>query len=295
VLYSPLCTIHDYEPISVNPSHIIEHIVGNATKGTELVFTYGTDIRDRPQLIQLGSSVTFQVQIEYRLLDGTHLTRHITKCQRVTTDREEAETKANISLLGVEMIRECAMLARKGEYSKSLRHLNSKRKHIQQIAHTQDSKIVAKILYKASLLERHIHEARELERNKEHKVREKYRSQRERSLSRERSRSPSYRSLRIAFRNNSFAKDIFSGQYITSQDFIKVINQSKYSSIKTYQTVKSPKRSKHSSKRKRKRSSSHDKSKRRKRSRDRKDGDRKDGDRKDVEVKKERREDENRS
>jgi len=97
-----------------------------------------------------------------------------------------------------------------------------------------------------------LHDERDSERSKDNKVREKYRTQKERSLSRSRSRSPAYRQIRISCRNNNFSKDIFRCQNYTTQELSKMIkNVEKYTNVqKTRSGSKSPKRSKHSSKKK---------------------------------------------
>jgi len=59
----------------------------------------------------------FQVQILFTKLDGMKCVRVITKLQPVTFDKQVAEAKANIAVLGMNAVQQSAKLASKGKYS----------------------------------------------------------------------------------------------------------------------------------------------------------------------------------
>lgn len=57
------------------------------------------------------------VQIRYTKLDGMKCIRIISREQKATRDREQAELAANVDVLGLNAVQKSAKIAQKGEYT----------------------------------------------------------------------------------------------------------------------------------------------------------------------------------
>lgn len=88
--------------------------VGNANEESEVSVEFCQ--KDAKYKGDENLKLPFQAQIHYTKLDGTKCLRVITKEQMITTDRDKAEKNCSVSVLGSHAVRECAKLAKKGEY-----------------------------------------------------------------------------------------------------------------------------------------------------------------------------------
>ncbi len=96
--------------------------VGNVTAETSLSFEY-TVAGDDPALEPSRTEVPFQVQIVYRRLDGSRCRRVITRSQKLTEDRAQAEAAANIGVLGMSAMQHSSNLVQGGDYRTAQRRV----------------------------------------------------------------------------------------------------------------------------------------------------------------------------
>lgn len=106
--------------------------IGNAYDDSEITFEY--EVRDKEKLDELfearakllgaGSvqerTLPFQVQITYTKLDGSKCIRTITKEQKITHDRQQAEVGIKAAILGTHAWGQSAKLASEGQYEAAM-------------------------------------------------------------------------------------------------------------------------------------------------------------------------------
>lgn len=94
--------------------------VGNVT--SESAFTFEFGVRPAEEAKALGvdldlPALPFQLQIRYTKLDGMKCIRIISREQKATRDRDQAEEAANVDVLGLNAVQKSAKIAQKGEYT----------------------------------------------------------------------------------------------------------------------------------------------------------------------------------
>eukprot|EP01125_Pyxidicula_operculata_P008245 TRINITY_DN277_c0_g1_i1.p1 TRINITY_DN277_c0_g1~~TRINITY_DN277_c0_g1_i1.p1 ORF type:complete len:684 (+),score=232.76 TRINITY_DN277_c0_g1_i1:227-2278(+) len=90
--------------------------VGNVTKETSVTFEYG--LSDK-KLLEGLTQIPFQIQIKYTKLDGSQCIRVLSKFEKVTSSREEAQKNINVTVVGLHSQQQSAKLASEGNYSKA--------------------------------------------------------------------------------------------------------------------------------------------------------------------------------
>lgn len=96
--------------------------IGNVTAETEVTFEY--DVRDVAELRAMGikgqlESLPFQVQVEYTKLDGSKYIRVLSQNKPVTAQQEVAEEEVDMDLMSKHVTRQCAVMAKGGDYMES--------------------------------------------------------------------------------------------------------------------------------------------------------------------------------
>jgi len=110
----------DEKERSTTKDSFITRDVGNVT--TESAFAFEFGVRPIEEAKALGidlelSALPFQLQIRYTKLDGMKCIRIISREQKATRDREQAELAANVDVLGLNAVQKSAKIAQKGEYT----------------------------------------------------------------------------------------------------------------------------------------------------------------------------------
>lgn len=119
--------------------------IGNVTEDTEITFEY--TLRKIKELAKMEdidlttlTEFPFQAQITYKAIDGSKCIRVITETQKISSDREELEEKADFRVIGTNAMQQQSKFARHGEhrfaqaYSKNMARFMRKAKNDDQRA-----------------------------------------------------------------------------------------------------------------------------------------------------------------
>jgi len=88
--------------------------IGNVTQESIITFEYYPKNKEDFKNV---SDVCFQVQISFTKLDGSKCIRIISKRQKITYDRQEAEKHVNVNVVGLHSQVQAAQKAAEGKYS----------------------------------------------------------------------------------------------------------------------------------------------------------------------------------
>jgi len=109
--------------------------VGNVTSESSFTFEYG--VKDAKEVKEKGlSALPFQLQINYTKLNGAKCIRVITREQKVTWDRQKAETDVNLNVLGQYAMQQTANIAFGGHYNDARLNNYAQLNMLQRVAKT---------------------------------------------------------------------------------------------------------------------------------------------------------------
>ena len=113
--------IKDDDNIEQEGSDTLTKNIGNVTNDLTCTFEYY--LKSFKELKELDfdklTQLPFQVQIYYRDISGAKKVRSITKVQKVTHDKEEAEKTIDMSVISANAVQGSAKLAQKGHYKEA--------------------------------------------------------------------------------------------------------------------------------------------------------------------------------
>jgi len=104
------------EQKQVEKQSFVTREVGNVTADSAFTFEYGVKAANEVKNKQL-SALPFQLQIYYTKLNGMKCIRVITREQKLTWDRAQAEAEVNMDVLGMNAMQQTAQIAQHGDYS----------------------------------------------------------------------------------------------------------------------------------------------------------------------------------
>eukprot|EP01130_Rhizamoeba_saxonica_P011986 TRINITY_DN500_c0_g1_i2.p1 TRINITY_DN500_c0_g1~~TRINITY_DN500_c0_g1_i2.p1 ORF type:complete len:598 (+),score=165.53 TRINITY_DN500_c0_g1_i2:18-1811(+) len=121
-------------------SNIICQDIGNVNSETESTFSYGIneDLLKEKFGDEMPEFLPFQLQVVYKLLDGSQYIRIVNYKSEVTENREEAESNIDIGVLGTNFIQKTSSFAQEGRYKKAQNYLSDQRSYIQNLASNED-------------------------------------------------------------------------------------------------------------------------------------------------------------
>jgi len=91
--------------------------IGNVTTESEALFEY--TLKKGLEIPPNLSALPVQVQVHYTKMNGVKCVRVVSEAQPITRSREEAEAEADVSVLGVHAMKNAAVVAQKGDYSRA--------------------------------------------------------------------------------------------------------------------------------------------------------------------------------
>lgn len=97
---------------------IREHL-GNATKETDVSFTFSVD----GSKVKDSSPLPFQVQIRYKKKDGSRCLRVLSQAKQATADKEKVENESNVAVMGLAAVQQASKLAQAGKVEEARENL----------------------------------------------------------------------------------------------------------------------------------------------------------------------------
>ena len=140
MLHSGLKFRGEFDDENENRNWVIKDL-GNVRKGKELTFAYSFRSKKECDLTGIDR-IPFQVQLLYTRPDGSRCLRVATAEVDVTDDRNEAEEKADIQVVGVHAAQRAARFAREGDYERAQMEARSAQRFMKR-AGAEDTKVAA--------------------------------------------------------------------------------------------------------------------------------------------------------
>lgn len=98
---------------------LIRERLGNATKETDISFTFAVD----GSKVKDSSSLPFQVQIRYKKKDGSKCLRVLSQAKQATVDKAKVETERNVAVMGLAAVQQASKLAQEGKVEEARENL----------------------------------------------------------------------------------------------------------------------------------------------------------------------------
>eukprot|EP01130_Rhizamoeba_saxonica_P016442 TRINITY_DN7600_c0_g1_i1.p1 TRINITY_DN7600_c0_g1~~TRINITY_DN7600_c0_g1_i1.p1 ORF type:complete len:608 (+),score=137.22 TRINITY_DN7600_c0_g1_i1:278-2101(+) len=223
------------------------------TASSQHFWEYCFEDRNRNDTSPMPGYLPFQLQITHQKPSGGKYMRILVGSQMVTPERDECELYADIPLLGAFTIRNITNYCLAGKYHKASNYVSSQRKYLKRACNSVYRKELDQVLSKIDSLSKIISNERAQEKEEDSELTKIYKEKSGRRKSRSRSRSPTFRSLRILHRehDDKFALEIyklknFSAneiERVNPEDVEKVVQESFDKSSKTTGRKKRSRRS----------------------------------------------------
>jgi len=117
--------------------------LGNVTAASECSFRYAFRPRQEADLTGL-TSVPFQVQLLYTRPDGAVYLRVASAAVALTSDRQQAEAKADVAVVGNHAAQRAAKLAKKGDYEAAQMESRAAQRFLQRQGDTESLEVFSK-------------------------------------------------------------------------------------------------------------------------------------------------------
>jgi len=147
-------------------SCILLKTIGNVTAETDCTFEYSSNLANIQSFLGILDALPFQVQIHYTKLNGSKCIRVISKKKAITNNRETAESKVNVAVVGVHAVQQTAKLVQKGLYGKAKMKSLTNTKLLERSAKSDEQKRqVITFRNQSETLEKEISKAKKRERS----------------------------------------------------------------------------------------------------------------------------------
>ena len=138
VLLHPLLVFNG--PHEYSGKHVAQFALGNATKASDLTFTFECARKSQKKYKSL-TAFPFQYQISFKRQDGSRCMRVISQTRLPTTDREAAEKSMNVAIVSLATIQKLAAFAEsKNDYEEARLQLHAARKMIERGASSKEQR-----------------------------------------------------------------------------------------------------------------------------------------------------------
>ena len=128
--------------------------IGNVTEETEITFEYTLKkVRELARMEDLDltkiDAFPFQTQIEFTALDGSKCIRVITETQKISSDKEELQRKADYRILGTNALHHQQAFAKGGDHRFAQAYTKLNKRAMAKGADYTESNSMAKAMYVA--------------------------------------------------------------------------------------------------------------------------------------------------